>query len=69
MPFEAKNARECYRRAAEAHNRAIDAEDPDARDFQLGLERSWIVLGSSYELSAKFDSVCVQQAAWLQAHH
>lgn len=68
MPFQAKSDRDCYQRAAEAHNRAMSVKEPGARDLQLGLERSWAVLGSSYALLARLDKICAQHVAWLQAH-
>src|SRR5262245_12763705 len=46
-----KEIAECHQQASEARQRAVRAHDPELiRDF-LDLERLWLVLARSYELS------------------
>jgi len=44
---------ECHRHAAECREKAEQAPDPDMKRDLLALERSWLFLASSYELSER----------------
>jgi hypothetical protein len=44
---------ECHRHAAECREKAEQATDPDMKRDLLALERSWLFLASSYELSGR----------------
>jgi hypothetical protein len=44
---------ECHCRAAECREKAEQAIDPDMKRDLLALERSWLFLASSYELSER----------------
>jgi hypothetical protein len=44
---------ECHRHAAECREKAEQAADPDMKRDLLALERSWLFLASSYELSER----------------
>ena len=44
---------ECHRRAAECREKAEQTNDPDMKRDLLALERSWLFLASSYELSER----------------
>lgn len=43
--------RECYRKAADARRKADSATSPSIREDFLGLERRWLILAQSWELS------------------
>jgi hypothetical protein len=49
------NARECYRRAAEAHDIANNTTDPITKADFLQLERRWRSLAQTYESAAPVD--------------
>ena len=49
----AEEIAECYRRAAECREQAEAAAEPDAKRDFLALERSWLFLARSYELSER----------------
>jgi hypothetical protein len=44
---------ECHRHAAECREKAEQATDPEMKRDLLALERSWLFLASSYELSGR----------------
>jgi hypothetical protein len=44
---------ECHRHAAECREKAEQATDPDMKRDLVALERSWLFLASSYELSER----------------
>ncbi len=44
---------ECHRHAAECREKAERATDPEMKSDLLALERSWLFLASSYELSER----------------
>jgi hypothetical protein len=44
---------ECHRRAAECREKADATSDPDIKRDFLALERSWLFLARSYELSKR----------------
>jgi hypothetical protein len=44
---------ECYRLAAESREKAEQSTDPDMKRDLLALERSWLFLAGSYELSER----------------
>ena len=44
---------ECHRQAAECREKAEQATDPEMKRDLLALERSWLFLASSYELSER----------------
>jgi hypothetical protein len=44
---------ECHRRAAECREKAEQTDNPDMKRDLLALERSWLFLASSYELSER----------------
>ena len=44
---------ECHRRAADCREKAQQSNDPDMKRDLLALERSWLFLASSYELSER----------------
>jgi hypothetical protein len=44
---------ECHRHAAECREKAERATDPEMKRDLLALERSWLFLASSYQLSAR----------------
>ena len=44
---------ECHRHAADCRDKAEQATDPDMKGDLLALERSWLFLASSYELSER----------------
>lgn len=46
-----KEIGECYRRAAEAREKASAATDPAIRENYLVSEQSWLLLANSYLLS------------------
>jgi hypothetical protein len=43
----------CHRHAAECREKAERASDPEMKRDLLALERSWLFLASSYELSER----------------
>ena len=43
----------CHRHAAECREKAERTDDPDMQRDLLALERSWLFLASSYELSER----------------
>jgi hypothetical protein len=43
----------CHRHAAECRDKAAQTDDPDMRRDLLALERSWLFLADSYELSER----------------
>jgi hypothetical protein len=44
---------ECHRRAAECREKAEQSNDPEMKRDLAALERSWLFLASSYELSGR----------------
>jgi len=44
---------ECHRHAAECRDKAELTDDPEMKRDLLALERSWLFLASSYELSER----------------
>jgi hypothetical protein len=44
---------DCHRHAAECREKAEQATDPEMKRDLLALERSWLFLASSYELSER----------------
>ena len=50
------SARDCYIRAAEAHNRAAMTNDPRYRLFLLRMERRWIGLARHLEAGQRIDT-------------
>src|SRR5262249_35004640 len=44
---------ECHRHAAECRDKADQTDDPEMKRDLLALERSWLFLASSYELSER----------------
>jgi hypothetical protein len=44
---------DCHRHAAECREKAEQTGDPDMKRDLLALERSWLFLASSYELSER----------------
>ncbi len=49
----AEEIAECHRHAAECREKAEATDDPDAKRDLLALERSWLFLAASYELSER----------------
>ncbi len=47
---------ECYARALDARERADQAASPEVREFHLDLERRWLKLAQSYEMSDRVNS-------------
>ena len=45
---------ECYHRAAEARERAVHAHDPAIKQDFLDMERRWMFLAHSYEVTRRF---------------
>jgi hypothetical protein len=45
------SVQDCYRRAAEAHNRAALTDDPEYKRFLLEMEERWLTLAQSIQLS------------------
>jgi hypothetical protein len=43
--------RDCYRRAAEARERALSVSDPDSKESWFQIEEHWILLAQSIELA------------------
>ena len=43
----------CHRHAADCREKAEQSTDPDMKRDLLALERSWLFLASSYELSER----------------
>jgi hypothetical protein len=52
-PELCKEVAECHRHASEARIRAKLAQDPGLRQDFLDMERRWMVLARSYELSER----------------
>jgi hypothetical protein len=44
----------CYQRAGDCRAKAVDASDTAAKQELLDLERRWLMLARSYELSERF---------------
>lgn len=49
----AEEIAECHRRAAECREKAEQSNDPEMKRDLTALERSWLFLASSYELSER----------------
>ncbi len=49
----AEEIADCHRHAAECREKAEQATDPEMKRDLLALERSWLFLASSYELSGR----------------
>jgi hypothetical protein len=49
----AEEIAECHRRAAECREKADQSNDPEMKRDLFALERSWLFLASSYELSER----------------
>jgi len=52
----AKLVADCHRRAAECAERARCAQTPGDRQFYLDMERHWLMLADSYELTDRLGS-------------
>jgi hypothetical protein len=52
MPLT-RRIQECYRKAANAKRKAEAATAPSIREDFLGLERRWLLLAQSWELSQR----------------
>ena len=50
--------RHCYRHAVEARRKADAAYDPVVKQDFLDMERRWIALARSYELSEQISRFC-----------
>ena len=48
-------ARQCYESAVEARQRALQASTTAERDEFLAIEKNWLKLAESYELSERLD--------------
>ena len=59
-------ARECYRRAAEAHNRAMLTTDSEYKAFLLEMEGRWVALASSLQFSERIERASTEQAERLK---
>ena len=58
------NARHCYERALEAHERAVEAADPSTRDELLAPEARLLRLAESCELSERLTSFLKKPAVF-----
>jgi hypothetical protein len=57
------SAKDCYRRAAEAHNRAVMTRDREYRLFLLQMERRWIRLAQHFEAGQRIETFVIQRGS------
>ena len=55
LKFVNPKARDCYEHAIKARQRAQQASTTEERDEFLAMEKSWLKLAESYELSERID--------------
>ena len=60
---------ECYRHALEARRKAEAARNESERDDFLNMERRWLSLARSYELSERLSRITNEHANRLTALH
>jgi hypothetical protein len=52
------DAEECYRRAEKCGQRAAETRDPAVRQDYLDMQRCWLSLAHSYELTERISDLC-----------
>jgi hypothetical protein len=57
------SAKDCYQRAADAHNRAAMTRDGEYRLFLLQMERRWIRLAQHFETGQRIETFLIQRGS------
>jgi hypothetical protein len=56
-----ESAQDCYKRAADAHNRAVMTSDREYRLFLLKMERRWVRLAQHFAAGERIETFIIQR--------